>query len=110
MGKGNEAMGLWIRSQDKKVLLEINDIEVFKSTSGEGQIYGCSISRKAENAVILGQYKTEERAMKVVDEIHKLILYAEHYLHSGVNAYGCQHADYAVYQMPEQEAANEQRY
>ena len=48
---------MWIRSQDKKILTKIDDLEI----DGANQIWGgCSL---------LGKYSSEEKALKVYDEI-----------------------------------------
>lgn len=70
-------MELWVRSQDRKVLKEINNIEIdyldFKKYS-----YTKDIESKGEysirgNGETLGQYKTKERAIKVLDEIQNIL-------------------------------------
>jgi len=48
---------MWIRSQDKKILTEIHDLDI----DGADQIWcGCSL---------LGKYSNEKKALKVLDEI-----------------------------------------
>lgn len=48
---------MWIRSQDKKILTKIDDLDI----DGANQIWGgCSL---------LGKYSSEEKALKVFDEI-----------------------------------------
>lgn len=52
---------MWIRSQDKKKLIEIHDVTIYH----DKQIWaGCSF---------IGEYSTEEKALKVLDEIQKYI-------------------------------------
>ena len=54
-------MELWIRSQDKNLLIPINDIiSVFQ----ESVFY---------KGIILGQYKSKERALEIIDHIQYLI-------------------------------------
>lgn len=54
---------MWIRSQDRKKLTEIHDATIYHDT----QIWGsCSF---------LGQYSSEEKALKVLDEIQELIYF-----------------------------------
>ena len=70
-------MELWIRSQDKKVLKKINDIEI-DYLDFEKYHYVKDIESKGEysirgNGETLGQYETEERALEVLNEIQKLI-------------------------------------
>lgn len=54
---------MWIRSQDRKKLTEIHDVTIYH----DKQIWaGCSF---------IGEYSTEEKALKVLDEIQKQIEY-----------------------------------
>ncbi len=57
---------MWVRSQDKENLANANDIEIFKRTDGEAWIY--------VNDQRYAVYSTEEKALKVLDEIQKLII------------------------------------
>lgn len=50
---------MWIRSQDKKILTEIHDVEI---DSGF-KVWG--------SGLLIGEYSTEEKALKVLDEIQK---------------------------------------
>ena len=50
---------MWIRSQDRKILTEIHDLEV---DSGF-KVWG--------SGMLIGEYSTEEKAMRVLDEIQK---------------------------------------
>lgn len=52
---------MWIRSQDKKILTEIHDVEV---DSGF-KVWG--------SGMLIGEYSTEEKALKVLDRIEELI-------------------------------------
>lgn len=48
---------MWIRSQDRKKLTEIHEVTIYQAN----QIWaGCSF---------VGEYSTEEKALKVLDEI-----------------------------------------
>lgn len=66
-------MNLWVRSQDKECLVKISNIQYVlrKETN-------CGISTEyhyiGTYEKILGEYKTKERALEVLDEIHKCIL------------------------------------
>lgn len=64
-------MNLWVRSQDKECLINVNNIQyVYKNyIHGLGTYY--------DNLKILGTYKTKERAIEVLDEIQKLLKTAE---------------------------------
>lgn len=48
---------MWIRSQDRKILTEIHDVEI---DSGF-KVWG--------SGSLIGEYSTEEKALKVLDEI-----------------------------------------
>lgn len=48
---------MWIRSQDRKILTEIHNLDI----DDIGQIW--------DGSSLLGKYSTEEKALKVLDEI-----------------------------------------
>ena len=58
-------MELWIRSQDKIKLINAKYIDIIDET-----IYGYTTN---DYNVPLGEYRTEERALKVLDEIQNII-------------------------------------
>lgn len=81
-------MELWIRSQDKKTLVKSDYITIIWSPfhySIVGYLNG-KIKHK-----ILGSYKTQKRAIEILDEIQKLLKTAE--LNDDINV--------IVYQIPE---------
>lgn len=53
-------MELWIRTQNKKTLLKVDMINI-------------NSIRLISNGYVLGEYKTNERALEVLDEIQDLI-------------------------------------
>ena len=55
---------MWIRSQDKKILTEIHDLEV---DSGF-KVWG--------SGMLIGEYSTEEKALLVLDMIEKVSMYS----------------------------------
>ena len=57
---------MWVRSQDKKILTEIHDVEI----DSANQIWG--------SGSLIGEYSTEEKALKVLDEIQKRTEYIYH--------------------------------
>lgn len=59
-------MELWIRSQNKKKLYNVKNLELDNLETGI-----CYESR--DNFVLLGKYKSKERALEVLDEIQKKI-------------------------------------
>lgn len=58
-------MDLWIRSQNKKELIKINHLVLIDEEIRGVIDNGCYI--------MLGSYKTKERALEVLDEIQKLL-------------------------------------
>ena len=64
-------MELWIRSQDKINLIKLNHIYVdVPLLNGSTAIIGL-LSGKTNR--VLGYYRTKERALKVLDEIQRLM-------------------------------------
>lgn len=61
-------MNLWIRTQDRKRLVLINNILAI-SESTSRSILGYTIDGHVK--IILGDYDTEERALEVLDEIQE---------------------------------------
>ena len=59
---------MWIRSQDRKALLNVNQVLI--SPSVDGSIYYINDSLGKESNV-LGVYSSKEKAKKVLDEIQK---------------------------------------
>lgn len=85
MKERKKKMNLWIRSQDKEILLKANEleIEINMIIAFDGNKYQC-----------LGTYKTKERALEVLDEISKLVENAMY--HTQLNH------DVLFYQMPKE--------
>lgn len=54
---------MWIRSQDRKILTEIHDVEI----DSANQIWG--------SGSLIGEYSTEEKALRVMGMIQKRIAY-----------------------------------
>lgn len=63
---------MWIRSQCKKSLLNVNQV-VINNTKDESEYYIHGYSERGID--ILGVYSTQEKALKVLDEIQKRIEY-----------------------------------
>lgn len=55
---------MWIRSQDKKILTEIHDVEI----DSVNQIWG--------SGSFIGEYSTKEKALLVLDMIEEVSMYA----------------------------------
>lgn len=64
---------MWIRSQDKDALVNVNDICFYKMKKDSKFIYQFRCYGYG-NYYILGYYSTEEKAMKVMDMIHNQIM------------------------------------
>lgn len=59
-------MDLWIRSQDKFKIVKVENFQVN---------FECIICLdKVEGIITLGEYKTKERALEVLDEIQSLLI------------------------------------
>lgn len=69
-------MNLWVRSQDKEKLLKINGLQYQNCKLVENETVEANILigfySSYENE-ILGEYKTKERAIEVLDEIQNKI-------------------------------------
>lgn len=66
-------MELWIRSQDKKSLTKVLNINLdIPLSSGEVGIKGYFDNRRFE---MLGYYKNEERALEVLEAIQKILMF-----------------------------------
>lgn len=84
---------MWIRSQDRKKLTEIHDVTIYH----DKQIWaGCSF---------IGEYSTEEKALKVLDEIQTSIMTEHQFrideLNCTRNYFGKEYKE--IYQMPQDE-------
>ena len=75
-------MDLWIKSQDKMNLVKINQINInYKNTCQIIANYIPDfIGKEGEYYETLGNYKSKERALEILDEIQKLISEDE-YMH-----------------------------
>ena len=72
-------MELWIRTQSKNALIKCNGL-IIKECKNRKYRYGdidlpdeYSIVDNSQNLGILGIYKTEERALEVLDEIQDIL-------------------------------------
>ena len=109
-------MELWIRSQDKKTLKLADNLDIYSIKDEEGIDFFIE-----ESGTTLGCYKTEERALEVLDEIQtilkpKFIVNTGEPIDKGYLAIGNEHIcfdtlkteiiDYSkspyVYEMPEE--------
>lgn len=61
-------MELWIRSQDREILIEAHLLDIYNASVEEE----CYVIE--ESGTDLGSYKTKERALEVLDEIQELFI------------------------------------
>ena len=59
---------MWVRSQDRKILTEIHDLDID------------DINQIWDGSSLLGKYSTEEKALKVLDQIQYNIELFQHEL------------------------------
>ena len=59
---------MWVRSQDRKILTEIHDLDID------------DINQIWDGSSLLGKYSTEEKALKVLDQIQYNMGLFEHEL------------------------------
>lgn len=98
-------MELWIRSQDKEALRKINCSLYLKrdlSDYAEGEVYFIVSSGDK-----LGEYKTKERALEVLDTIEYILSYNQRKTtkYSYTNSGRLEESslfEYIVYRMPEE--------
>lgn len=91
-------MELWVRSQDKNVLINTRRIDV-----DDNNIF-CWDEGKYADEVYMGTYKSKERALEVLDEVQEYIeKQGQDYLLTNENGIitGQKHYGF-VYQMPEE--------
>lgn len=91
---------MWIRSQSKKALLNVSSIHILKD--GDMSLMCCVV---AGCDYELGVYSTEEKALKVLDEIQRKIEYPDSDLISptALKNYYRLSATCQFYQMPQDE-------
>ena len=63
---------MWIRSQDKESLVQVDCLCIEKTESDEGK-YIYSSFDIVQGCITLGTYKTKERALEVLSDIQKYI-------------------------------------
>ncbi len=87
---------MWIRTQDKETLLNVNCIDVYNLNKNEWIIEACGND--------LGTYESKERAIEVLDDIQKLLKSETYFDRSKLVEYVISKNISArkVYQMPEE--------
>lgn len=89
-------MKLWVRDQTKTGLYKIDNVYIHEDEDKTIHIWADGINKYLK--YYLGGYKSKERALEILDEIHEHIeKHGETYLlENGIKHYG------NVYQMPEE--------
>ena len=94
-------MELWIRNQEKDILIKVDNLEL---DDERNDIYTHNCIDNMQMTYTLGRYKSKERALEVLDEIQKNIeRIGEDYLlvDEDGTITGQKHYE-VVYQMPEE--------
>ncbi|MBN2919555.1 MAG: hypothetical protein JTJ28_08055 [Lactobacillus sp.] len=84
---------MWIRSQDRKILTEIHNLDID------------DINQIWDGSSLLGKYSSEEKALKVLDEIQICIMTEHQFFTEDVNCIGKYFTKEwkEIYQMPADE-------
>ena len=85
---------MWIRSQDKLCLTKNDAMVIVDNHKNNKKVW--SLINVGGFQYNLGTYKSKERALEVLDEIHEKIINLEY-----GKAYKCLMFNEVVYQMPE---------
>ena len=64
---------MWIRSQDKDALCEVKNLMVERGNGKFGIVELIKTSYGCATKIVLGEYSTEEKAIKVLDMIQERI-------------------------------------
>lgn len=64
-------MELWIRSQDKGMLIKANEIYIDRNFDEIVKKYAYDIRI---NDIIVGNYETEKRALEILNEIQEILI------------------------------------
>ena len=69
-------MKLWVRTQDKKRLLEVNDFyieDTFEADVKNKKLLPLGFGIWTNNKLLLASYPTKERCLEIIDEIQELL-------------------------------------
>lgn len=64
---------LWIRSQNKLELIKVGELSVCHDTSEKWGLYTSENNSKSDYPIKLGEYKSKERCIEILDEIQNLL-------------------------------------
>lgn len=85
-------MNLWIRSQDKDILIKVDNLEL---DDERNDIYTHNCINNMQMTYTIGRYKTKERALEVLDEIQRLMIAS--LVDKNLDGYGV-----VIYEMPKE--------
>lgn len=66
---------MWIRSQDKEILVDTKAVWIFNGTNGYCEIHCLDNKTHDFGSIILGFYTTSEKANEVLDMIQEKIMH-----------------------------------
>lgn len=66
---------MWLKSQNRDVLVNVNDICFYEVNKDSEIIYQFRCYGYGDDYYILGEYSTKEKAIKVIDMIQKRIAF-----------------------------------
>lgn len=64
---------MWIRSQNRDCLINVNDVCFYKLTDEGRKTYQFRCYGYGDDYYILGNYSSREKAIKALDEIHETL-------------------------------------
>ena len=88
-------MELWIRSQDREVLLKCNQVYYCELNNKHVIITDLELVQRSYDYEPLGFYETKERALEVLDEIQRLMIAS--LVNKNLDGYGV-----VIYEMPKE--------
>lgn len=93
-------MELWIRSQDRTFFTKVSNV-VINEGDDRCCIYTYEVKCNCDITYTLGEYKTPERTMEVLDEIESILSYK---MAKGFTGHGLISVEnnIAIYEMPEE--------
>lgn len=91
-------MELWVRSQDKEALMKINNGILYHETDNRN----CIVVKESPSYYhIIAEYKTKQRALEVLDEIHQRLIDLQTIEYTGDYRFTKRNLD-CVYIMPKE--------
>ena len=92
-------MVLWIRSQNKELLVKVNELWVEDGEKFGNIKEGFDIANETHR---FGRYKTKERALEILDEIQEVLMSPNIHIEEDATYYMPDDGSMKVYQMPKE--------